>query len=137
VARRAILIVALLAAAAAGCGGEPEGSGTVSPTGPGYAVSGYAHAGPICPVVHDPPDPACEDRPVAGAVLVVRAAAGATIAEITTRRDGTFAVTLPPGRYTLVPQAVEGLMGTAAEQDFRVVGAPLAGLDVSYDTGIR
>ena len=28
-------------------------------------------AGPTCPVVTDPPDPACADRPVEGAELVV------------------------------------------------------------------
>jgi hypothetical protein len=34
-------------------------------------------------------------------------------------------------------QPVVGLRGTAAEQDFLVVDAPLTGVDVSYDTGIR
>ena len=32
--RPAILILALVAVAAAGCGGEPEGSGTTSPDAP-------------------------------------------------------------------------------------------------------
>lgn len=135
--RPAILVLALLAVALSGCGTESDGSGTATTTGPGYTVSGYAHAGPICPVLQDPPDPACNHRPVPGAVLVVRTAAGATVAEITTRRDGTFTVTLPPGSYTLVPQPVEGLLGTAAEQDLLVVDAPIVGVDVSYDTGIR
>ena len=132
--RPAILVLALLAVAASGCGGQPEGSGT---TDPGYAVSGYAHAGPTCPVEQDPPDPACDDRPVAGAVLIVRTTAGEVVTEITTASDGTFTVTLPPGSYTLEPQPVEDLMGTASEQQLLVVDTPLTGNDLAYDTGIR
>lgn len=135
--RRPISILALLAVAASGCGIQPDGSGTVTTTGPGYTVSGYAHAGPTCPVEQDPPDPACADRPVVGAVLKVHTATGVVVAEVATRRDGTFTLTLPPGSYTLVPQPVEGLMGTAAEQNLLVVNTPLTGIDVSYDTGIR
>ena len=135
--RRAISIWALLAVAASGCGTQPDGSGTVTTTGPGYTVSGYAHAGPTCPVEQDPPDPACGDRPVAGAVLIVHTATGVVVAEVATRSDGTFTLTLPPGSYTLVPQPVEGLMGTAAEQDLLVVNTSRTGIDVSYDTGIR
>ena len=132
--RPAILILALLAVAAMGCGRQPDGSGT---TGPRYAVSGYAHAGPTCPVEQEPADPACDDRPVAGAVLIVRTSAGEVAAEVTTRSDGTFTVTLPPGSYTLAPQPVEGLLGTPGEQSLQVADAPLTGIDLSYDTGIR
>ena len=132
--RQAILTLALLAAAAVGCSSQPDGSGT---TGPRYAVSGYAHAGPTCPVEQDPADSACDDRPVAGAVLIVRTSAGEVAAEVTTRSDGTFTVNLAPGSYTLAPQPVEGLLGTPGEQRLLVVDAPLAGIDVSYDTGIR
>ncbi len=132
--RPAILVLALLAVAAVGCGRQSDGIGT---TAREYAVSGYAHAGPTCPVVQDPPDPACDDRPVAGAVLVVRTTAGEVAAALTTTSDGTFTVTLPPGRYTLVPKPVEGLPGTPGEQTLLVVDSPLAGIDLSYDTGIR
>lgn len=130
----AILILALLALASSGCDTGSEGTRT---TLPGYAVSGYAHAGPTCPVEQDPADPACDDRPVAGAVLVVRTTVGEVVAEVTTSSDGTFTVTLPPGVYTLVPQPVEGLPGTPGEQRLLVVDAPLTGIDLSYDTGIR
>jgi len=132
--RPAILVLALLAVAAVGCGRQSDGIGT---TATGYAVSGYAHAGPTCPVEQDPTDPACDDRPVAGAVLVVRTTASEVAAEVTTTSDGTFTVTLPPARYTLVPKPVEGLLGTPGEQTLLVVDTPLTGIDLSYDTGIR
>ena len=95
-------------------------------------------AGPTCPVVTDPPDPDCADRPVAGAVLVILDADGDEAARVTSAPDGTFAAALEPGGYRIVPQPVEGLMGTASELDVTVeVGEPSVELSIAYDTGIR
>ncbi len=47
--------------------GGGEGSGGPGSGGPW--IAGRALAGPACPVVRDPPDPSCLDRPVAGATL--------------------------------------------------------------------
>ena len=107
--------------------------------GPGaVAVQGTATAGPTCPVVTNPPNPACAERPVAGAVLVFSNAAGKEVARATSSADGTFRVTLDPGSYRLTAQPVQGLMGTPAPLDVEVVaGVPISDLQVSYDTGIR
>jgi hypothetical protein len=131
------LAVTLLFVVLAACGGGDNSGGSTTTAGVSYAVSGYAHAGPTCPVVTNPPDPACADRPVSGALLVVRNAAGAEVAQVRTGTDGSFSVSLAPGTYTIVPQEVEGLMGTAAEVSVIVVDGPVADLDFSYDTGIR
>lgn len=129
-----MLLVLLLA----GCGAE-SGTATTSQTSTpqGFVVSGYAHAGPTCPVVSDPPDPACADRPVADAILLVEDVDGFVVSTISTGDDGTFHVVLPSGTYRLVPQPVEGLLGTAPAQDLVVAGGPFDGVDVAYDTGIR
>ncbi|HLE89184.1 MAG TPA: carboxypeptidase-like regulatory domain-containing protein [Candidatus Limnocylindria bacterium] len=101
-------------------------------------LHGVVTSGPHCPVVTDPPDPSCADRPVAGALLVVTDAAGDEVARTTSGADGSFSIELAPGAYTLVPQAVEGLMGTPEPIDVEVeAGQPMAELTVSYDTGIR
>lgn len=101
-------------------------------------VTGQALSGPTCSVVQDPPDPACADRPVSGAVLVVLDGGGSEVARATTDVQGGFTIDLEPGTYTLVPQPVEGLMGTPAPIPFTVTAdEPLASLTVSYDTGIR
>lgn len=101
-------------------------------------VSGTVVAGPTCPVVTDPPDPACADRPVEGAVLVVTTLDGAEVARTTSDADGRFSLILAPGAYRLVPQPVEGLMGTAEPIGFAVeFGTPVLELGVGYDTGIR
>jgi hypothetical protein len=125
----AVSVVMLLAA----CGGDGEASTTVAPT---FAVSGYAHAGPVCPVETTPPDPSCEDRPVGGAVVRVHDSEGAAVAEAATAVDGTFTVELPAGEYTVVAQPVEGLLGTPPPIELTVVGE-VSGVDLAYDTGIR
>jgi hypothetical protein len=101
-------------------------------------LRGTVVAGPTCPVVSDPPDPDCADRPVAGAVLVILDGTGEEVARVTSAEDGSFAIGLAPGSYRVVPQPVDGLMGIAAEVEVRVeVGEPTGDLVVAYDTGIR
>ncbi len=109
-----------------------------NPGGGELGVSGRATAGPTCPVMQSPPDPACADRPVAGAVLVVTDDGGREVARATTDATGDFSIPLEPGHYVLTPQPVEGLMGTASPVDFTVpTGGPPITFDVAYDTGIR
>jgi hypothetical protein len=114
-------------------------SGDELPAGGGVVV-GLVTAGPVCPVERDPPDPACAPRPVAGAILVFRPSAGQETARVTTGPDGRYEIRLAPGAYELVPQPVEGLMGTPEPTAFRVTDVPgeiAQRLDVAYDTGIR
>jgi hypothetical protein len=101
-------------------------------------VRGTVRSGPTCPVVTNPPNPGCADRPVAGAILVFYDASGREAARTTSAADGTFSVELAPGAYRLVAQPVQGLMGTPAAMDVGVeAGQPMTGVTVSYDTGIR
>ena len=51
--------------------------------------------------------------------------------------EAVFRVGLGPGTYVLVPQASEGLMGTAAPEPFTVADGVVTPLEGSYDTGIR
>ena len=106
------------------------------PADPG--IRGTVTAGPVCPVVTDPPDPACADRPVPGAVLVVTTLTGVEVARAVTDAEGRFALALAPGTYRLAAQPVEGLMGTPEAVEFGLdVGTSPLELMVSYDTGIR
>ena len=110
---------------------------TGTSTVPEYLVTGLATAGPTCPVMQDPPDPGCADRPVAGAVLLILDGEGSPIAEVVTDDVGGFALALPAGAHTLEPQPVEGLMGSAAAQSFEIGPESSPELVVQYDTGIR
>lgn len=113
-------------------------SETGDPLPDATGVRGIITAGPTCPVERDPPDPACAERPVAGAVLVFTDASGAEVKRVTSAADGTFSIELAPGAYRVTALPAEGLMGTPAPMDVEVAaGQPMAELQVSYDTGIR
>lgn len=101
-----------------------------------HPVLGYVHAGPTCPVVRFPPDPDCEDLPVAGAILVVTSETGKELKRVESSAEGRFEIDLPAGTYTLIPRPHHGLLGTAPVQEFVVEARPVE-LDVAYDTGIR
>lgn len=98
-------------------------------------IRGVASAGPICPVVR-PNDSNCANRPVEGATVHILDATGTEVATLETDAAGAFVVTLPPGRYRVVPDPVPGLMRNAAPQDV-TVGTGLAQIQLTYDTGIR
>lgn len=109
-----------------------------SPAGAGATgLRGVALAGPVCPVERNPPDPGCAPRPVAGAEITIRDAAGQVSAMIATGPDGSFLVELPAGTYTVEPVAVEGLMGTAAPVSVEVIAGRVTEVTLAYDTGIR
>lgn len=121
-------------------GGGKASPPVIIPAEGGPWIAGRAVAGPVCPVERVPPDPACADRPVAGAVIVIRGADGAEVARATTAADGTFLVGVPSGgSWTVEPQPVEGLLGTASPIVVQVPDAPSSWVaaDVAYDTGIR
>ncbi|HET7520560.1 MAG TPA: carboxypeptidase-like regulatory domain-containing protein [Candidatus Limnocylindria bacterium] len=133
------LLLLVLAACTPSGGSPTSGASSASGSeGATVAIAGVVTAGPTCPVVTQPPDPACADRPVDGAVIRVLDGDGRQVAEVTSAADGSFELRLVPGDYVLVPQPVDGLMGTASEQELRV---PAAGLrepvSIAYDTGIR
>ncbi|MDX1450339.1 MAG: hypothetical protein R3246_14915, partial [Acidimicrobiia bacterium] len=125
-----VLLVAIaLAASACGAGQEPQAQQPV-------AVSGFAHAGPTCPVISDDPGQDCADRPVGGALIEIRDGDADLVTTVVTDLDGWFATMLPAGGYRLIPHPVDGLLGTPEPFDFQVGVSPVE-LDVAYDTGIR
>lgn len=142
---RLVAAVAFLLLALAACmapAGSTSGSPTPLPAGsPAATVTGIATAGPVCPVER-PGDPACAARPVGGATIVVTRPDGSEVARVTTAADGRFSLDLSAGNYVLVPQQVEGMMGTAQPVPFTVGSSDQPGqspnpLQVQYDTGIR
>lgn len=129
--------IAALAVVLSGCTGSAAGSSAVPEASGGTGIAGTVIAGPACPVQKTPPDPSCADRPVAGAVLVIRTQPGAEVVRLTTDASGAFATTLPAGDYVIEPQSVSGLMGTPAAQPVTVPTGGIATVEIVYDTGIR
>ncbi len=119
-------------AGTSGAGTGTDG-GVPLPGGPG--IAGLALAGPTCAAVKVG-DPSCNDRPVAGATVLIRDAHGTVVAQMTTDDKGRFQVKVPPGHYRVEPQPVEGLMG-GADPIAVTVGARYESVSIAYDTGIR
>lgn len=94
-------------------------------------------AGPVCPVVQDPPDPNCDDRPVKNAEVKLFDASGTLVETLSSNDDGRVVFQVPAGAYYVEPQATEGLMGTPEAQAVSVLGGDQSGLLFGYDTGIR
>ncbi|HET7419455.1 MAG TPA: hypothetical protein VFL27_03665 [Candidatus Dormibacteraeota bacterium] len=128
-----VAFVAALALAVSGCGAYQFGGGAATPSPALATVSGHVVAVPCAPVekVGSP----CAGRPVAN--LEIDYVAGATVeARTLTNADGSYAVALKPGSYTV--RFKNSLM--------RVISGPLsltlaAGSNVTanytLDSGIR
>lgn len=127
----AAFIIALAAACNPGGGPSPSPTVTFLTTG----VRGVVLAGPTCPVEQAGQSPCL--RYVSGATILALSSARHELGRAVSDSAGTYFLRLPPGTYEIVPQAVQGLMGVAAETTVTVPdGAPVQ-LDLQYDTGIR
>lgn len=124
--RRNLVALSILVISVA-CGQAPETS---------FSVTGQALAGPVCPTETNPPDPDCAPRPVAGAIVLAVAEAGDRV-ETTTGADGRFSFVLPAGRYEIVAQPAEGLMGTPEPIEVEAASGSIDVGVLMYDTGIR
>ena len=131
------LAACLIAVVLTACGSTADNGNGNGGSVERFAVSGVALSGPHCPVVQNPPDPQCADRPVADAEIVITNATGDRVDSVRTDADGRFTIPLPAGDYTFTPQPVDGLMGTPSAQSFNAAVASAITLSFDYDTGIR
>jgi hypothetical protein len=101
----------------------------------GSGIQGTVSAGPSCPVI-SANDPSCDDRPIAGATVLVLDASGNEVARVLTDAAGHYAVALPAGPYVVEPQPAEGLLRTAERVSVTVADGFVT-VNLAYDTGIR
>ncbi|MCR4325239.1 MAG: Gmad2 immunoglobulin-like domain-containing protein [Patescibacteria group bacterium] len=114
---------------------SPKGTG-ILPFKSG--VTGRVLLGPTCPVMRDPPDPDCDDRPYQTTVQVVAVgnARSSPFATVETDKEGVYKVFLPPGEYVL--QAIGGIPFPSCGTTNVTIGPDtLLVADLSCDTGIR
>ena len=130
------LAACLIAVVLTACGSTADNGNGNGGSVERFAVSGVALSGPHCPVVQNPPDPQCADRPVADAEIVITNATGDRVDAVRTDADGRFTIAVPAGDYTFTPQPVDGLMGTPSPQSATAGASPIT-LSFDYDTGIR
>lgn len=70
----------------------------VSNTG---GIKGTVYYGPTCPVVRNPPDGACADRPYAVSLVARDSVTGKIASTFTSDEKGNFSTKLAPGTYTI------------------------------------
>jgi len=116
-----------------GCAGGAATPGDSTPPPANSGITGIALAGPQCPVeIAGSP---CPPKPIAIRV-VVRDQAGHDVATFSTATDGTFRVSLPPGRYTL-STSEEAVLPFLKPTEVTVVEGSYVHLQLDADTGIR
>ena len=98
-------------------------------------IEGLVTLGPVCPVQSDLLP--CPDRPYQ-ATLVFLDAQGREAARTTSGVDGRYRVTLPAGRYTVLPLAPGSQpFPRASTVEATVVAGFVTIVNIAYDTGIR
>jgi len=99
-------------------------------------VQGYVFLGPICPVLRDPLDVQCADKPYVTMVRVFTLNSDRLFATIATNKEGFYVSMLPPGDYNI--QAVGGNpFPSCSIQSITIQPGVMQNLDLSCDTGIR
>lgn len=100
-----------------------------------WRVSGTILLRPTCPVVKDPPDPECADKPIFGDFIVQNAMGNIEFARFGTQRDGSFSISLPAGEYyiTWTESKGPGIQGHLVN----VRAGETSEYTITFDTGIR
>jgi hypothetical protein len=100
---------------------------------PSSGLRGHVLYGPTCPVQR--PGQNCT-RPYQATIRILREPGGRLIATVRSRADGSFRVSLVPGRYLVRPQAGRPLP-RSAPQIATVYSHRFTSVTVRYDSGIR
>ncbi|MAF79909.1 hypothetical protein CL629_02390 [bacterium] len=101
-------------------------------------VSGRVLLGPTCPVMKDPPDPSCADKPFVTTIQVIEVGSpkSSPFSVVESDKDGEYKVILPPGEYSL--QAVGDIPFPRCEWGtVTIESSTMLELDLLCDTGIR
>lgn len=101
-------------------------------------VKGKVILGPTCPIVTDPPDPACADKPYKTTVQVIEIGSpkSAPVATVETNSLGIYTISLPAGEYALQPIGGNPLP-RCETKNVTVRSDTAQSVNLSCDTGIR
>lgn len=98
------------------------------------SVSGSVKIGPTCPVVQNPPDSTCADKPYNGAIILTNTSTGKKYFVIT-ESNGIFTVSLTRGVYD-VSRPENGSPFPSCGGKVEIVN-PTTNIPISCDSGIR
>lgn len=101
-------------------------------------IQGSVSLGPICPVMRNPPDPKCDDKPYQTTVQIIAIGSpkSSPFATVETDKEGQYRIMLPPGNYAVQPVGGTPLPRCATE-NVTVMPGVISKVNISCDTGIR
>ena len=97
----------------------------------------YATIGPTCPVMQNPPDPQCADKPYETTLVLASTITGRNGGVlIKTNAQGRFSEALGPGTYTVRAQS-DAMLPRLSPVTFTVEANKRTQLHLQFDSGIR
>lgn len=98
-------------------------------------ASAFVTIGPTCPVMRNPPDPECANKPYKADFKIIKK--GSLFSKtVSSGDDGKFSVSLSPGDYT-ISAILKNVMPTLSPIDFTVTSGKVTQLNLQFDSGIR
>ena len=104
----------------------------------GSGIRGMVLLGPTCPVIREPPDPDCADRPYATTLVVTTSDQSRVIKEFQSNDTGKFRVQVNPGEYAIRSTAASNILPYCSSSEvIKVNASAYTETTVHCDTGIR
>lgn len=103
---------------------------------PTSGIRGRVVLGPRCPVISPGMEDTCKAKPYQATLIVRQKETLRQVARVTTDRNGTFHVVLPPGTYVIEPLS-GGRPPVGHPATVSVEPGKFTDITIIYDTGIR
>ena len=101
-------------------------------------IMGTVLLGPTCPVMRNPPDPQCADKPYSTALVVTTLDGTQVVTQFNSDGYGKFKVNLPPGEYAVRSSATTNIYPRCGSNEIMSVKTGMfTNATISCDTGIR
>ena len=100
-------------------------------------ISGIVLLGPICPVVKDPPEEECADKPFVTKLALTTSDQVRVIKEFSSDENGRFRVEVSPGEYAIRSAIAANVLPYCTSDIVKVNSGSYTETTVSCDTGIR
>lgn len=107
-------------------------------SGTGSGIWGTVMLGPTCPVIQNPSQEECADKPYAAKLVVTTAEGSKVIREFSSEADGRFNIALAPGEYAIRSSTAANVLPYCSSRDtFTLPADKYLRVEIFCDSGIR
>ncbi len=100
-------------------------------------ITGTVMLGPTCPVMQDPPEPGCAEKPFETRLALTSSDGAQVIKEFNSDKNGLFTLDTPPGTYSIRQAAAANILPYCSYDSVVVTKGAYTSIIVSCDSGIR